>query len=560
MIESLCFLPSVSLRFPIQTLNYRLDKNNKSSTPRSVLEQPRQDPRTTTRPVTPPKCPFHSETPHLHVAYLPAGVSAANFRAYPEGFPEDASFIPPPPVHYTVPGIGYAVENSWGIIPRDRARKHGDVYTMDFFGRRMHFICDWTAIHELIRDNSTFINNGANPVVITMFGEDAMINLDGFEHQDVREKMAPALSPRLFPFYAERIRIRAENSWRQMAEQTTHRGGKGYLETMIRELFLAATIEVTNGIGLKSEEYTELSELYYTFLKALFTPKFMLGWKKAFQAKQKILDIVEKLIRRMLVDDADVINDLRKYGDRISVKGGRDILKGRVSISHIMIANAPFVNVGPNAENNPEDIAYQAKISLGLWFAGMTTASSTISCALFEMGFDKSIWNSLTIEQDTIVEESQGNRTVKFDQLNNMPLLDSFLTEIMRVHPASIGTAKKTAQDFEVFGKKIEKNSYVWFDHLAAHMDERYYPEPEKIIVDRFLNRATPSILTFGVKGSAHYCLGSGLSKVLMKTTLSILLREYTMEMDQAQSRKYKFLPDNVPESKVVITELKPRF
>jgi len=502
MIESLCFLPSVSLRFPIQTLNYRLDKNNKSSTPRSVLEQPRQDPRTTTRPVTPPKCPFHSETPHLHVAYLPAGVSAANFRAYPEGFPEDASFIPPPPVHYTVPGIGYAVENSWGIIPRDRARKHGDVYTMDFFGRRMHFICDWTAIHELIRDNSTFINNGANPV----------------------------------------------------------RGGKGYLETMIRELFLAATIEVTNGIGLKSEEYTELSELYYTFLKALFTPKFMLGWKKAFQAKQKILDIVEKLIRRMLVDDADVINDLRKYGDRISVKGGRDILKGRVSISHIMIANAPFVNVGPNAENNPEDIAYQAKISLGLWFAGMTTASSTISCALFEMGFDKSIWNSLTIEQDTIVEESQGNRTVKFDQLNNMPLLDSFLTEIMRVHPASIGTAKKTAQDFEVFGKKIEKNSYVWFDHLAAHMDERYYPEPEKIIVDRFLNRATPSILTFGVKGSAHYCLGSGLSKVLMKTTLSILLREYTMEMDQAQSRKYKFLPDNVPESKVVITELKPRF
>jgi len=129
----------------------------------------------------------------------------------------------------------------------------------------------------------------------------------------------------------------------------------------------------------------------------------------------------------------------------------------------------------------------------------------------------------------------------------------------LRVYPAIPFVVRKVANDFEVFGKRVEKGATVRFDFIAANMDERYYPEPEKIMVDRFLKGAPP-VLTFGAKRSPHHCIGEGMSKMMMKTTLATVLRGYTMDLDKTQSRANKTIPvpDAGPPSGVLVNALTP--
>jgi len=178
-----------------------------------------------------------------------------------------------------------------------------------------------------------------------------------------------------------------------------------------------------------------------------------------------------------------------------------------------------------------------------------------------EMGFDDSIWNRLVEEQDGILKKTPGDdRSVKYDQIGEMKLLDSYLKEILRVHPVVPALVRKVANDFEVFGKRVEKGDSVRFDYIAAMMDERYYPEPEKVMVDRFLKGAPP-VLTFGAKRSPHHCVGEATAKMMMKTTLATLLRGYTMDLDKMQSRASKTIPipDPGPPSDVLVNALTPR-
>ena len=143
--------------------------------------------------------------------------------------------------------------------------------------------------------------------------------------------------------------------------------------------------------------------------------------------------------------------------------------------------------------------------------------------------------------------------------MREMPLLDSFVTEVIRVHPAGGSMIRVANKDVEIMGHYVRRGTLVNLDFLAAHTDESIFPNAHQLIPDRFMHGKTRNILSFGAPGSAHYCSGSALAKMQLKCLLSNLLRNYNFTLDEKQSREFRYVPEISPISGVVLSNITKR-
>eukprot|EP00171_Calliarthron_tuberculosum_P012709 IDg12709t1 len=281
---------------------------------------------------------------------------------------------------------------------------------------------------------------------------------------------------------------------------------------------------MTTGLDMDTDFATELRIMFVNMQNALFSPPFGPVWASGIRGQKRIKEVLENLIRDSLVSKADIIEKLREYGDKLSYLGGKEI---------------------PNGEVNAMLIA----------IACYATSAATTSCAAFELFLDNGIRKQLTDEQDAIIASEGGEREITYDQVTKqMPLLDAFLTEVLRMHPPVNFVSRKTSSDVEIQGHLVKKNSIVLLDMSAAMQDPEVFDEPNKLRIDRFLKRVggppLPKSTSFGAPGSPHHCIGELLARIIIKTTLAEVLREYNLELDPRQSKKFKVFPEETPASK----------
>ncbi len=273
-------------------------------------------------------------------------------------------------------------------------------------------------------------------------------------------------------------------------------------------------------------------------------------------AKEDLLRILEDVVEKALKENRGTIGKLREYGDKLNYLASKDIVKGDVNVLLIAIASSSHM-IGKGEEEDRETIKSLAVQMVLLWFAGYATSAATTACCAFEMGWDDSIWDRLMAEQDDIVADA-GFGDVTYDQVNgSMPLLESYITEIVRLYPAASGINRRADKDVVVLGRLVRAGESLMLEFPGAMRDERIYETPDTVIIDRFLKEKNvsppPKIACFGSPGSVHYCLGAALAKVFMKTTLAVLLRKYRFRLDPKQSRAYTTAPEFTPKSKVVV-------
>lgn len=268
------------------------------------------------------------------------------------------------------------------------------------------------------------------------------------------------------------------------------------------------------------------------------------------KARAELISILKDVIKRNIRQNKHLIEKLCEYGDNLSFKGSRDIKKGEVNMLLIAIAESD-IDLAQDPEACPDDLRLLAELILFLWTAGSSTSAPTTASAAFEMGLDSSRWSRLAEEQDTLVCAA-GSVEVTYEQAQSeMPLLDSFINEILRMHPAAPGVVRRVTDDVRILGSHVQNGEIVYLDYTAAMRNSSVYPDPDTLKIDRFLRsegeRPAPGVIAFGPLVSPHRCLGEGLAKILMRTTLAVLLRKYTMRLDPGQTRKYAVVPDDSP-------------
>jgi cytochrome P450 len=103
--------------------------------------------------------------------------------------------------------------------------------------------------------------------------------------------------------------------------------------------------------------------------------------------------------------------------------------------------------------------------------------------------------------------------------IDDPALIQQAVEEFLRVFSPVQVLARTATKDVEVGGQQIRQGERVLVSWAAANMDERTFPEPERVILDRFPNRH----VAFGL--GIHRCLGSHLARAEMTVLITEILR-----------------------------------
>nr|XP_023025740.1 cytochrome P450 6k1-like [Leptinotarsa decemlineata] len=135
--------------------------------------------------------------------------------------------------------------------------------------------------------------------------------------------------------------------------------------------------------------------------------------------------------------------------------------------------------------------------------AGFETTSNTISYTLHELCLNKCIQNKLRKEIVDNIEEYGG---ITYEGVQEMKYLKMCINETLRKYPVLPFLERICTKDYKVPGTDlvIDKGIPVYIPYPALHLDERYFPEPQKYIPERFLNK------NFNMSGLFYMPFGEG--------------------------------------------------
>ena len=128
-------------------------------------------------------------------------------------------------------------------------------------------------------------------------------------------------------------------------------------------------------------------------------------------------------------------------------------------------------------------------------------------------------------------------RQVTFHSLRQIPVLESVVKEVLRLHPPLIVLMRQVSQDLEVGPYVIEKGQMVWASPPVTHRIASLFPEPQRFDPTRYSpERAEDKNLNayqpFG--GGRHKCSGNAFALFQIKAIFAVMLREWNFELVNA--------------------------
>jgi sterol 14-demethylase len=171
---------------------------------------------------------------------------------------------------------------------------------------------------------------------------------------------------------------------------------------------------------------------------------------------------------------------------------------------------------------------------ISMMFAGHHTTSVSASWALIELLRHPDWLRQVVGELDALFADG---RSVSYQALREIPLLECALKESLRLHPPLILLMRRVLQDFQYgrFGVPAGRN--VGVSIAVSNRMPEHFPEPERYDPSRYLpprqEDAQPfAWIPFGA--GRHRCVGAAFAMMQLKAIVSILLRRYELELAQA--------------------------
>lgn len=170
----------------------------------------------------------------------------------------------------------------------------------------------------------------------------------------------------------------------------------------------------------------------------------------------------------------------------------------------------------------------------GAIFAGHHTSSGTAAWVLIELLKNPHLMKQVKNELDELLG-SDGE--VTFQSLRDMPILESVLKEVLRLHPPLIILMRQVSKDLHFKNYTVKAGDMVWASPPVTHRLSTLFTDPEKFDPERFsLERREDKNLMayqpFG--GGKHKCSGNAFAMFQIKAIFAILLRRYEFELVDA--------------------------
>ena len=165
----------------------------------------------------------------------------------------------------------------------------------------------------------------------------------------------------------------------------------------------------------------------------------------------------------------------------------------------------------------------------------------------FEAGHETSattlLWWSLLLAQhpeaarraQREVDEVLRGATPGAEHVDQLPWLQATLKETLRAYPAvSVLMTRRTTAPITLAGHAVPKGAMLRVTPWVIHHDERWFPQPDRFMPERFLDDA-PHIpkgawIPFGI--GPHVCIGQHFAMLEMTLLAAMLLQRYTLSLD----------------------------
>ena len=134
-----------------------------------------------------------------------------------------------------------------------------------------------------------------------------------------------------------------------------------------------------------------------------------------------------------------------------------------------------------------------------LMIAGIDTTWSAIGAALWHLAQHPADRRRLAAEPD---------------------LMPTAVEEFLRAY-APVTMARLVAQDFDFRGQPLKEGDWLLLPFPAANRDPEYFPDADKVLLDRAENRHA----AFGL--GIHRCIGSNLARMELRVALEEWLTRY---------------------------------
>lgn len=164
-------------------------------------------------------------------------------------------------------------------------------------------------------------------------------------------------------------------------------------------------------------------------------------------------------------------------------------------------------------------------------FAGHHTSSGTAAWVLLELLKHPHYLQQVRDELDALLGDE---KTVSFQQVRDMPILENVVKEVLRLHPPLIMLLRKVNQPLQYHHYALKEGDMVVACPPVTHRLSNLFPNPEVFDPERFnaSRREDKNLMAYQpFGGGKHKCSGNAFALFQIKAIFAILLRHYDFEL-----------------------------
>ncbi len=333
--------------------------------------------------------------------------------------------------------------------------------------------------------------------MVPVFGEGIQYGAPlAAERQQVKMQ-ANALRPAKMRGYAQIIA-------KEVEDRVALWGDEGELDIYqeFQQLVLRTSTHCLMGAEFRNKLGEEFGELYHDLEQAI-SPQAILDphaggevFEKRDRARARLQDIIMEVVRERRKSSGDHPDMLQTFMEAKYLDGSElpdDLIPGMV---------------------------------VWIMFAGFHTSSNTASWTMVELARNREFVPEIVAEIDSIYRD---NEDLSSTSLREIPRLESFVFEVLRLHPPLVTLMREVLTDFEYKGNLFEKGDTLVISPYVSHRVEEYFPEPERFDPRREPSENVFAYIPFG--GGARKCVGNAFAMLQLKSIFCALLSRYEFEL-----------------------------
>ena len=279
-------------------------------------------------------------------------------------------------------------------------------------------------------------------------------------------------------------------------------GELDFLDEFLR-LTLHTATHCLLGADFRYQLTDEFRELYHALEKGLQAIAFVDPYMQQpiFEARDKARERLQELIGGIIAErraSSDV-----EYGDALET-----FMAGTYADGSFLTDNEI------------------TGLVIATMFAGHHTSSGTATWTLTEMARQKTYSYEVLQELQALFADGA---PITFESLREIPRLERFIEEVLRLHPPLILLMRRVIEDIDYNGTLIEAGKTVAISTYGSHRNTDYFPDPERFDPHRPKPDTLFAYIPFG--GGPHKCAGNAFAMMQLKAIFAALLPRYEFEL-----------------------------